>query len=203
MNLNILEKLPFRIPELNEKNRHYFVIGIIVFVFLADYFLLARPQLNTLIKLSPKIANLNKDIKQGKSDIEKINEYQSKVEELNKKLAAVGDRVITKEEIPILLDEISRLANASKIQINQLSPVKEAQELLLENADGKYYSIPVELTGRGRYHDVGRFLNRLESDRIFMRVADFSIAGTNDDSMLQAAKATIQAFILEKPEGSQ
>ena len=101
----MLSKLPtkfnFNFPKIMEQHRNWVLGGILIGIFLLDYFLIMQPfQIGPLIKLSPQINEKSKDLKQAKEDISKEGEYRSKVADLRKSMETVGQRVRSKEEIP-------------------------------------------------------------------------------------------------------
>ncbi|MFA5060376.1 MAG: type 4a pilus biogenesis protein PilO [Candidatus Omnitrophota bacterium] len=189
--------------QATEKNGQYILIGVLLGIFLLMYAIVTRPILNNLTKISPKITLLSKDYRQALSDIKNVENYQAQVVQFREKMKTVGLKILSKEEIPAILENISRLAGQSKVHISQIMPLKESQELILSNDEGKYYSLPILVNARGGYHDIGRFFNKIENDKIFMSVIDFDIAATSDDPLKHLAKITIKAFILEKIEGKE
>ena len=197
----MLDKILAKIPKINEKNRHY-ILGVgLLLIFLLYYFLLMKPQLDVLIRISPKIDIMAKDLKQARIDVSMVGEHKARTEELRKRMEATGDRILSKEEIPRILDSISRLAAESGVKINQIMPLSDSQEVVLPpSGEGKYFSLPILITARGGYHGIGRFLDKIETNQIFMSTVDFDIAATNDESMQHSEKITIKAFVIDRPE---
>ena len=201
--MNILEKLPIPQIQITEKNRNYFLGGFLCFVFLFFYLLIIRPQIKIFIKLGPEITNLAKDLKKAKEDIENVDQHRNEVSVLKEKLKWQGNKILSKEEISTILENISRLASETKVQVTQIMPIRESQKLVLDNEDGRYYSLPILVNARGGYHNIGRFYNLLESDKIFMGINDFDIAASGDDPMKHSVKMTVNVFVREKAKGSE
>ncbi len=197
--MSIPEQLQNLVSKLDDRQKKV-LLGIILFaVALVDYFVLMYPfQIRTLLTLNPKIEVLDKDIKQAKLDLQHIQDYQNQIAVFRGKLMLLSNRIVAKEAMPLVLDNISRLANNANIRINQLMPQKDAQEVVLTNDDGKYYSLPILVEGRGGYHQWGRFINSLESDTIFMSISNFTIAANPDDPIRHSAKMIIKAYVLER-----
>lgn len=188
--------------KLTEKNRYYVLIGVLLSVFVFDYLFLMMPQVRILLSLTPKTNNLLKDLKQAHYDIDHIKQYQAQVAELQNKMLINGTKILAREEIPVILENITKIASETSIKLNQMMPVKESQVLVLTTDEGKYYSLSILLSGRGGYHNIGRFFTRLENDKIFMSVIDFDITSHNEDQMHHAVNATIKVFFREKIEGT-
>ena len=112
-------KISELISKIDEKNRHYFLIGALLFVFFLDYFILMRPQLVTLTKINPEIKRLSRDIEKAREDIQNWSFYQSEV----KRLESLAGRNQPKGQVqrgsihhP---EQISRMANQNNVKIDQ------------------------------------------------------------------------------------
>ena len=198
--MKTLEKIFDIFSRVMEKNR-YLVVGIILlFIFLLDYFLIMKPQLGLLNSVNPKLTILEQDIKELRGNIPKINVYQKEINQLKEQFQKTGYRIPYKEEVSLILEGISRLANQNKIKIEQMMPVKGAQELLLKSNEGKYYSFSIFVDVEGSYHDIGRFVNKIEKDDIFKSISALSITANPKDAVHHSVKMTIKAIILEKTE---
>lgn len=196
--MNITEQLSARLSTLSEKNRYAVLGGIMLAIFIFWYFLLMQPQLKNLMKLSPQIVELARNLTEAQRNIQAIGEHRERLAQLRAQAKASGGKILLKEEIPAILEDISRIANESKVRINQIIPIKESQQLVLSKDDGKYYSLPVLVTARASYHNIGRFFSRIEGADIFMSITDFDIVANSDDPSLHSLKVTIKAFVREK-----
>ena len=195
--------LSFISDKMNEKNRYYVLAGVLVIIFLIDYFVIMMPQIRTLAVLNPKIVALSKDLRQARNDIKKINHYQNDVARLRNKMKTIGTTILSKEEVPAILENISLIANPFKIKLYQTMPLKEYQQLVLTNDEGQYYSFPILVNARGGYHNLGRFFNRLENDKIFMNIIDFDITSNSEDPMNHLVNIKIKVFIRDKSENKE
>lgn len=185
------------IGKIDEKNRKYFLIGALLFVFLLDYFILMRPQLVILTKINPENRLLSKDIEQAREDIQKLGFYQAEVKKLEGQLAQTSQTIKSKEEVSIILEQISRVANQNNIQIDQIMPFIEEQKVLLDDKKRTYYALPILVQAGSGYHDFGRFLNQLEKNDLFLDVTSFSIVA-GDDVRAHALKMNLQAIVFEE-----
>ena len=184
------------IGKIDEKNRHYFLIGALLFIFLLDYFILMRPQLVTLTKINPEIKLLSQDSEKAQEDIGKLGFYQTEVKRLESQLAQTSKTIKSKEEVSIILEQISRMANRNNIRIDQIMPSMEEQKVLLEDNKRTYYALPILVQAKSGYHDFGRFLNQMERNDLFLYVASFSII-TGEDVRAHALKMNLQAIVFE------
>ncbi|HBR14609.1 MAG TPA: hypothetical protein DD723_03565 [Candidatus Omnitrophica bacterium] len=197
MKIKKIENILSIIGKVDEKKRFYLFIGVLVFVFLLDYLILMRPQLSTLMKINPEINILSQDIKQTQDDLLKISFYKSEVDRLRKNIKEVNQMIRSKDEVPLILERISRLANQNSIKIDQIMPNTQGQEILLDNKEQKYFKLPVLVEARGGFHNLGRFLNTIENDKMIVTIVDFDITKLNETNTL-AVRLTLEAVIFEE-----
>jgi type IV pilus assembly protein PilO len=178
----------------------YVFIGLLVLVFILDFFLLMHPQISTLTKIGPEIEQLQKDIDKVKDDSGRINDYKKTVENLRSKADILNLSVKSKSEFPIILERVSTIASENGIKIDQIIPNTEKQELLLDKNNRKYYSLPINVDAEGGYHNLGRFINKIENDAVALQVGSFTLASSAASLKNHKIKMVLQATVYE--EGS-
>ena len=198
--MTITEKITDFINKLDEKNRYSILAGIMIGIFALDYFLIMKGQLDNLNNLNPKINILIQDLNTAKQNVTNIATYSTQVKSLNEQFDGASLKVVSQEELPRVLESISRLAQDSKIKINQLFPIKGSQELLLTNNEGKYYSFPILVEATGGFHEVGRFVDQMEKDEILKSVTALTIAAGPQEATRLTIKLTIKTVVLEPKE---
>ncbi|MCK4882496.1 MAG: type 4a pilus biogenesis protein PilO [Candidatus Omnitrophica bacterium] len=196
MSVKIPEQISSVFSKVDGKNRYYVFVGILVFVFLLDYFLLMSPQLSALRKINPEIETVSENIKQAKGDINKLNAYRTDLEDVSKKFAEANLKIKSKNEVSFILEYIAQVASETEVKIDQIMPDTLGQELLTENSQRKYFDIPIYVEARSSYHNFGHFLDRIEHNDISLRVGTFSIVVTSD-TRFHAIKLTFKATIFE------
>ncbi|MBN1869965.1 MAG: type 4a pilus biogenesis protein PilO [Candidatus Omnitrophica bacterium] len=196
MNVKIPEQLSAIFSKVDGKNRYYIFVGILVAVFLLDFFLLMSPQLSALKKINPEIKTVSDNINKAKEDIDRLNTYRVNLEEISKKLAEADLKVKSRDEVSFILEYIAYVANETRVKIDQIMPDMLNQELLTENDQRRYIDIPIYMEARSSYHEFGKFVDKIEQNDISLRVGTFSIVVTND-TRLHAIKMTFKATIFE------
>lgn len=190
-------KISEAIGKIDKKYRYYILVGILLFIFLLDYLILMRPQLVTLTKISPEVKILSQDMEKSRGDIEKIGFYQNEAQRIRTALAQTGQRVRSKEEVSRILEQISRIANQNNIKIDQIMPFAEDQKELLKDGKRTYFALPILVEARSGYHDLGRFLDSLEKDDLFLSLTEFSVVA-GEDLRYHKLKMNLQAIVFEE-----
>lgn len=181
----------------NNKVSYYLLAGVIVFVLLFDYIFLMRFQLRALGSLGPQISRYQRDIQQAKHHLERVALYEAQAVELRNDFHKIRSSILTQEEVPMILESISRMASKSGVQINQIMPLRESQQKVLEAKEAFYSTLPIFIQGQADYHAVGRFINKIETNDVFLMVQSFDISHDNLNTKRHSLRAVILVFLKE------
>jgi len=183
---------------MNEKNPYFVIGGFLLILFLLDFFLVMQFQFKTLANLNQKIRALHENVTKSELDIQRFAAYQNELKRLQTQYTQIESQVRTKDQLPLILENISRIANHNGLRTDQMMPNTALTEPLSKNNDGQYFAIPIRIEGRSEYHDFGRFLNQLENEEIFMRVPEFVIRASRDDQSRHEVELTLEAIVFEE-----
>ena len=197
MNLDIAEKLSPIIDAIGGKGRYYIFGAFLLGIFMLDYVFLMRPQFAALSKINPEIKIVSDQINKAKDDMAKLDSYRKDLQNMSSKFSEVKVSVRSKDEVPIILEHIAYIASETGVVIDQIMPDSLEQELLTENNQTKYFDLPIYLEARCGYHNLGRFLNRLDTEDISLRVGEFTVVATNDQRQ-HVIKLTLKATVFEE-----
>ena len=189
-----LEKL----KELDARHLYMILFGVMLLFALADFALVMRAQLGLVGSLDTKIVGLKKDIEDlstNKQRLELFNTQLDLARLARKNFAAMVHR---KDEVPEVLNRISNIANEVGVKIDQLTPQALGADPLVQNEDGKYYPMNISVRVSAGFHQLGRFLNRLERERVFWLLENLTIEADPKDIQRQDAKVNMKILILEK-----
>ncbi len=189
------------VSKINEKNPYYLIIGILVLVLLFDYLLIMQFQLGALRTLGPKISGIKDNFEQFDVNKGRVEKYKNDVKELDVRLIELDKRLHTTEEIPVVLEELSRIANRNKILVEQVLPETNLGDPVLKDVQGKYYLLPVVVDAKSSYHNFGRFLNELETEGPLMKIDQIMVASSKENPRQHIVKLKIQAVIFEPASG--
>ncbi len=198
--MKILEKLNLDKSKLQvDEKYHYFILaGVLLLVFVLNYFLILGNQLKALNKVNPKILVLESNIERFNNNLARLGQHKVDITSLKEKLVLLKGKARLEEEVPLILDLISRKANQTDVKIEQIMPVKAAKEELLSDVDGKYILLPIFIQVRAGYHQLGKFLQKLENADMMSFVSELQIEGNESDIMRHNSEITIQTIIFKK-----
>lgn len=202
MNFNIEEIKNIDIKTLfskDNKNLPY-VLGGVAVVIILYYIIFIGPILGKLFKSIPEISKLKTELQLTKSDIEKKELFKKELAALKEKFVLYETKLPGEKEIPSVLGNLSKIAKVSGIDINKI-------ELLLRSDSGKtaakdsvYTEIPIEISAKCGYHDLGIFINKLENSERFMKVDDIVIEGNPSSPRVHNVKLIVNTYVLPKED---
>lgn len=195
-------KLPQQVTDFfakaDDKQRNIALWGAVVLILIIDFLLIMRPQISRLMFLSQEISKRKTEFKTANDDIAKVMQYRNDVLQLGQKISSMNERIKSREEVPLILERISLIANKQGVKINQIMPNPDAQKSILKNNETQYFLLPIFVEAYAGYHDFGRFFNQLEGDEMYLRLDNFSLVANPGDIYRHQMQMTIQAIIFDK-----
>lgn len=170
------------------------VMTVIVAVYFQVFF---RPVIKDAGTILPKVSRLKADLRDAKFLISR----KETIEEEGRSLKLKKDRYEkifpSQEEIPRLLESLSEMAGKSGVKIIGIKPLSK-EETLTEEHSEVYREIPIEIMARSGYHQLGQFLQNLETGERFIMVKDLEISTSTDNVKTHNARLIASTYILVK-----
>lgn len=196
------------LQELKENKSIKIISTVIVSYFvliISFYLLIVSPKLSILIKVSSGIKVKERAVKkignyQGLEN--KIEKAKNKMSELKLDIEYYEKMLPTEREIPRLLQYISQIARETNIKLIELEQLAEKKP---EEEQSLYVAVPIALTIGGDYHDLGLFMNKIETADRFMKIETFNISSDDETPLSHEARLLIHTYMLwkEKPENDK
>ncbi len=178
-------------------NYLFAVLGFVALAVVAlDVLLIARPQIGSIVALNNKTIQLKADIDNLVDNKQRLPKYRANLDDNRRQMKDFEAMVHKEDAIPSVLKTISTLANEYGVKIDQLAPQKSDGIVLVQNTDGKYGSLSIMVRGRAGYHDLGRFLNRLQQEHVFWQVESIDITADDQQMGRHVVKMQIKILVL-------
>ncbi len=161
--------------KLAKSKRERALISVLIIILIAGgYFhIFLRPAIKKLVTLIPEVASLKNDLQ----DARFLMGQKASIDGQNKKLLLMMDEYQKifprQQEIQKILEDLSNIANESDVKIVGIRPFSE-KGIGTKIVD-IYKEIPVEIVARSGYHELGEFLQRLETGGRVIIVKGFKI----------------------------
>jgi type IV pilus assembly protein PilO len=143
---------------------------VIILPTVAFYFLYYTDKAKEIKGLENQAATLRQEITTAKAIAAKLDEHLAEMEETKRLFAEASVLLPQKKEIPSLLTNISALGTNSGLNMATFSPGGERRQEF-------YAEIPVSISVKGPYHNIGTFLYEVSKlDRIVSAI-NISLGG--------------------------
>ena len=151
-----------------------------------------------------EVQRIDKDIKDLREMTAGINQLKAKVVESEKQVAEFNARVAHYDSLYQLVKEITDAGRAVyHLEFVEIRPPSK-DTLLMAGVTTPLIGIPYQFQIRGRYLDIGRFIESLDRFRYFIRVPEFEIVGRDDIRPFVEARLLINIFATRSgTEGSK
>ena len=153
--------------------RERLLLGVffLVLLLVVDVFAWFMPITRTLTHAMPAMSALETQLEGLKSDKKNEVLIREKWENTQKQLADDEERLVGPEQIPTLLENLSKLAFDSGVKITSIQPA-ETTPL----PEKPYFAVPIALHAVAGTHEIGSFIERLETGHISLKITDLKIA---------------------------
>ncbi len=143
---------------------------VIILPTVAFYFLYYTDKAKEIKGLENQAEKLRQEITTAKAIAAKLDEHLAEMEETKRLFAEASVLLPQKKEIPSLLTNISALGTNSGLNMATFSPGGERRQEF-------YAEIPVSISVKGPYHNIGTFLYEVSKlDRIVSAI-NISLGG--------------------------
>jgi len=116
---NIKNQMGSAVNKINEKNPSFLLAGIFTVILVVFYLFPLQFQLKTLQAINPKLEELNRETTETRNNILRVTQYKKELSRLEEKYQNLQRRIKRKEDIPFLLENISRIADKHGVKIEQ------------------------------------------------------------------------------------
>jgi Tfp pilus assembly protein PilO len=141
-----------------------------------------------------EVQRLDKDIKDLRQMAAGIGQLKVKVVESEKLVAEFNARVAHYDSLYYLVKEITDAGRTEcHLEFLEIKPPSK-DTLLMAGVTTPLVGIPYQFQIRGRYLDIGRFVESLDKFRYFIRVPEFEVLGRDDIRPFVEARLLINIF---------
>lgn len=173
------------------------VIAILSFMVYTKYFL--GPAFEKARLLGAEAKTLQQNLKAAKTALSGFSQFEKEVTRLREKTKELAIRFPSKTELPELLEHLSEIADKSGVQIVEISPSRMIQTAEKEKVSSTLYEeIPIALTAKSGYHELGAFINQLENSERIFTVKNVEIKADPSDSKRHHVALVVETFVREK-----
>jgi type IV pilus assembly protein PilO len=144
------------------------------------------------------LSSLKADVNKGLATARRLNEFQSQVTDLERRLDSLKNVLPEQKDVADTLRRIQGLATQSNLQLLKFTPIGTKQQPL-------YLEVPYRIEAEGSYHNLGLFFDRVSKFPRIINVGDISISARprQDPNSTIIADCTATTFVLQEGTGGR
>ena len=180
--------------KMNEQQTAILIVIATVIALIAYITLALRPQAAGIARVFVNAGKVKADLRNAETLVGKMDSMRASLEAYEKKVGRYEKTLPTEHGLPGLLENLSEMAKSSNMKIVGIVPAVGAS-----GGAGRtqaYQEIPIMITARSGYHELGRFLSSLENCDRFMKVADISIRSNRASPKRHDVELLVLTYIL-------
>lgn len=143
------------------------IVGGVVYLYLSYFWL---PISKKIAELEKKNIEMERQITSAKKTIAKYPDLQKKLSELQAQKEELKKKIPGDRNISDLFKMIKKIADKNSISIESISPGGIVNE-------GYYFRITYNMTVKGSYHNIGRFLGEIAVQDRILNIENLTIGG--------------------------
>jgi type IV pilus assembly protein PilO len=188
--LDALEPYFDKIEKLPKMQRTLISCILFALVGCAFFFLLLKPQAGEIEKYENNLRKLEKELNIAKRNAKDLKKFQNKIKEAETQFKIVMKSLPEKEEIPSLLTSISDSGRDSGLEFVLFQPKGEISKDF-------YAELPVEMTVKGKYHNVALFFDKVARLSRVVNIRDIVMKPQKEDNALSTSCIAVTYKFIE------
>jgi len=181
-----------------EKQKIYILAAIFGIAGLILYYnLLLKPQFANFIAKNKEFGIIKEKVRSGEALIANEASLRRQHENFAKQAGYLEKRLPAQDQVSSILEDFSDVAESSGVKILRIKPLEEPVPLNKQKpVNNSYTEFPILIEARAGYHQLGAFVNKLETMERFIRVTDLDVTGTDKDPRHHDIKIRIVTYVL-------
>ncbi len=175
----------------------YVVLAVLAVVFLY------QPRLKARQRNAAVVAELQQQLEETRARVKQIGRLRARLEELKAANVAFTSHVVPRSQMLGTLKDLADKAADAKVRFLEILP-PGLDTLLHQETDARPLSgVPFMVTVQGRYLDIGRYLESLNSYPYFLRVPAFELFARDDIRPEVEAKLQLNLYASSLTSGGK
>lgn len=176
---------------LRQEREKRMIVGLgLSFLLFTDYWLCIHPVIDVFTRVMPELTDKRRQLDELVTDKKNEALVLQSWETTRQNLADAEARFVAPNELPTLLESLSKLAQSSGVKILSVEPREIARSRMLE----PYARIPIRVSALAGTHELGRFLAALENSKTYFRVANVKIAVNPPEPRRHSVELSLWAY---------
>ncbi|MBN1794445.1 MAG: type 4a pilus biogenesis protein PilO [Candidatus Omnitrophica bacterium] len=178
---------------MTTNRRFLIIVGCAALLIIAYVSLYCVPGVHAVSALRKQKAVLAKKFGEIDRELEEQKRTSARNVFLKERLRTLQERFTDDNELSPFLEYLSTVAADTAIQVTQMTPLAEK-----EIEEYNVVEVPILISAKGSYHQLGHFINQLELGPRFTLVQELRISPDQKDIFLHHIEILVTMFIINE-----
>ena len=185
---------PYISPEEKKKWLTVVVLAFLILMVYLRFFL--GPAVGKFNSLWSEIREIRRNLMTVQNAKEKLAQMEAETSELRKRTKKMEVRFPSRAELPELLEHLSDVAKKSEVDILEILPSGPIQTTAsAANVQPIYEELPIAFMAKSGYHELGAFINHLESSERIFAVKNIEIKSDPSNPRKHGIRLVLGTFV--------
>ncbi|MFC1805072.1 type 4a pilus biogenesis protein PilO [Candidatus Omnitrophota bacterium] len=189
--INKLKELFLKLEQLQKEKLILVVVVCLVVAYLDSAFLISM-QSRGVSRARQRIVELKEEMQTLKRDLAMMQQAGSSKGPVKH---VKPQRVILDQEVPSLLQDISRIAKKNAVRIMQIKPEKSKGKQDAPAQPGGISPLSIKLELLAGFHEFGSFIANLEGGEIYLAVDEISMFTDARNSIKRKVNLVLKTYV--------
>lgn len=189
--------------EIKDKDKKLLLVVGVVFFFIIDVYYIFGWQCRSLMHYYTSTNERNQQIQSMENDLRNKERYSSELGDLNIIVDDLEKLVTEEVDIPILMENISKLAGAIGVKILQIRPEfmpglkvdRDSESDKTSENEEKFGEIAIHIAVESGFHQFGVFMSRLEAEKNLFRLSTVEVQTDSRNYLVQKIQLSLISTI--------
>lgn len=156
---------------------------------IALFIFMSRPKFKEIKRLDGEIGKAKQELEETQKIARIKDQLITEIKSLRESIDYYERRIPSEKAMSWLLIELSRVARETGIRYLSITPQAEDRK-------ESYTRVPIRIEIQCGYHNLGRFLSKIENSQRFMSVDNITISPDSSNPLKHRVSMTISTFML-------
>lgn len=156
---------------------------------IALFIFMSRPKLKEIKRLNSEIVKANEELQETQKIAQMKDKLITEITSLRTSIEYYERRIPSEKAFSWLLIELSRVARETGIKYLSITPQTEVKK-------ESYIKVPIRIEIQCGYHNLGKFLSKIENSQRFTNVDDITISPDSGNPLKHRVSLTVSTFML-------
>lgn len=181
MNINLSELTLDNAGQWPRPVKYFLASVLTIFIIVLGYLLIIKPNFEIRSTLVNQEVTLKEEFEQKQHLAANLESYKKQLQVMNERFGTMLKQLPVENEMPNLLEDISKTGIASGLIFNRFAPMPEVKHDF-------YIELPINIIVVGNYHQLAVFVSRIVQMNRIVTFHDFEISTMMDEKQKKPIK---------------